>query len=332
MSTADTLEAKTAAAASRPFAPEDDAFHPPGPDIWHTETSWFAFHVPERKIGGWLYGFIRPNLGVCTSSVFLYDDTESAPHRALFSEHQQAQPIPDVRDLNDFQFPRGYRVRTLEPTRRYKLDFQHDDVLTVDLIFDGIMAPQPYAKNAFADSAHYDQLGHVTGHIVLRGEKIAVDCHSMRDRSWGPRSDSAPPNFNRMCYDYGCGPERVGFCTFSHQEELGEGGRSPIAHGFWLKDGRCVAIAEGVRTVERDPKNIWATRIVIEATDVEGVRHRAVGRSLSRFFFSPSRWISLDSLLEWDIDGSAGWGEDQDLWRYDQYALAYRRANHPGRP
>lgn len=313
------------------FRPEDDQFHPPGPDIWHTETSWFAFHIPERKIGGWLYGFIRPNIGVCTAAVFLYDHKESAPHRALFSEHQQAQPMPKELDLNNFTFPRGYSVRTLEPTRRYKLDYEYGGVLKVDLEFEGLMDPHPYMRNAFADSAHYDQLGHMTGYIILRGERIEVDCYSIRDRSWGPRTDNAPPNFNRMCYDYGCGPDRKGFVVFSHQQELGEGGTSPLAHGVFMHpDGRRVPIVEGTRTVTRDPKNIWVDRLLIECVDEEGQKHVMKGHSLSRFFFSPARWISLDSLIEWDIDGSKGWGEDQDLWRYDQYQLAYRQANYPG--
>lgn len=314
-----------------PYRAKDDQFHEPGSDVWHTEACWFSFHVPERNLGGWLYGFIRPNIGVCTSSVFLYDEKESAPHRAIFNEHQQAQPIPESPDLNDFQFPRGYHVKTLEPMTRYKLDFQQDDVLMVDLVFDAIMDPHPYSKNAFAESSHYDQIGHIIGHIVLRGERIDVDCHGMHDRSWGPRTDSAPPNFNRMCYDYGCGPDRLAFCTFSHQTELGGGGTSAIAHGFWLgEDGRRIQIVDGERTVERDPLNIWARRVTIDATDADGEDHHIEGRDLSHFFFSPARWISLITLLEWDIDGSTGWGEDQDLWRYDQYALAYRSANYPG--
>lgn len=314
-----------------PYTPEDDQFHAPGPDIWHTETAWFSFHVPERRISGWLYGFIRPNLGVCTSSVFLYDDTESAPHLALFNEHQQAQPIPKKLDLNDFRFPRGYHVKTLEPMHRYKLHFRQDDVLTIDLDFEAIMEPHPYSKGAFAESAHYDQLGHLTGHVILRGDKIPVDCYSIRDRSWGPRTDSAPPNFNRLCYDYGCGPDKKGFCTFSSQSEFGEGGSSPISHGFWLKDGRRLQIIDGIRTIERDPSLIWAKRIVIEATDAEGDRHTAIGRDLSHFFFSPARWISLVTLFEWEIDGSRGWGEGLDIWRWDQFSMAYRQTNYPVR-
>ncbi|MEE8320553.1 MAG: hypothetical protein V3R68_01785 [Gammaproteobacteria bacterium] len=62
-----------------PYTPEDDNFHGLSDDPWETETAWYSFHVPERKLGGWLYGFVRPNFGVCTAAVFLYDDQGFAP-------------------------------------------------------------------------------------------------------------------------------------------------------------------------------------------------------------------------------------------------------------
>ena len=88
-----------------PYGSDDDNFHAFSDDVWETETAWFSFNVPERKMGGWLYGFIRPNLGVCTAAVFLYDDRGSSPWEALFYEHQVVQPIKEQRDLRDFQPP-----------------------------------------------------------------------------------------------------------------------------------------------------------------------------------------------------------------------------------
>ena len=40
----------------------DDHFHPPTSDdpFW-TETCWFTFAVPERRLSGQLYPFFRPN-------------------------------------------------------------------------------------------------------------------------------------------------------------------------------------------------------------------------------------------------------------------------------
>src|SRR6202044_2157283 len=33
----------------------DDGWHDFSPHWWETETNWWSFNVPERKLGGWLY-------------------------------------------------------------------------------------------------------------------------------------------------------------------------------------------------------------------------------------------------------------------------------------
>ena len=47
------------------FTAADDGFHfaGMGDRWWMTETSWFSFCHPERKLGGWLYTMARPNIG-----------------------------------------------------------------------------------------------------------------------------------------------------------------------------------------------------------------------------------------------------------------------------
>ena len=47
------------------LSPEDDNFHPPKTDgRWEHETAWMWFFIPERKIGAWIYHYVRPNIGV----------------------------------------------------------------------------------------------------------------------------------------------------------------------------------------------------------------------------------------------------------------------------
>ena len=44
---------------------QDDEFHPPtSDDPYWTETCWFTFTVPERRLSGQLYPFFQPNQGV----------------------------------------------------------------------------------------------------------------------------------------------------------------------------------------------------------------------------------------------------------------------------
>jgi len=314
-----------------PFTAQDDQFHDPGDEIWFTETSWFSFHVPERNLSGWLYGFLRPNIGINTSSVFIYDhNCTGAPWTALYYHQQQAHPENQPRDLTDYTFPAGYRVQVVEPTNEYRLTFKRDELIEVDFTFTGSHAPVPFQKGAFVHSMHYDQIGHIRGTLKLGDEVIQVDCHSIRDRSWGPRTDVSPPTFNRISYDYAGNASGDGFCIFADQHEFGEGGTSELTHGFWLIDGRAVMLEKGTRTCTRDPKEIWIDTVTIEAVDVEGNHHRAVGKQKSHFLWPPSRWICSCTFMDWDVDGRQAWGEDQDLWRYEQWIAAWRRANVTG--
>jgi hypothetical protein len=311
-----------------PYGPADDNFHAYSDDVWETETAWFSFNVPERKLGGWLYGFIRPNLGICTAAVFLYDDQGFSPWEAPFYEHQVVQPIEEERDLRDFQFPTGYSLKMLEPLMHYKLFYQKDDVLTVDLDWQGIMEPHPFGhgKPPFVGASHFDQLGHVTGKLVLHGETIEVDCYSMRDRSWGPRQEQAPPSFERLSYNHGCSRDGTGFVVIGRQTDSENASQGTINHGFWLKNDRRIQLAAGSFKSERDPKRLWLNRIDIEATDEEGGEHLATGHAVSHFAWSTARWVNVLTLSRWDLDGVEGWGEAHDVWQYGQWSEALRSA------
>ena len=53
----------------------DDEFHlPTNDDPFWTETCWFTFTVPERKLSGQLYPFFRHNQHVTAAGVYFWDD------------------------------------------------------------------------------------------------------------------------------------------------------------------------------------------------------------------------------------------------------------------
>ena len=88
----------------------DDRFHPPSSDdpYW-TETCWFTFAVPERKLSAQLYPFFRPNQGVTSCGAFVWDDGASERWRCLYSKNLWHVPLPADADLTDLE---------LEPLRR----------------------------------------------------------------------------------------------------------------------------------------------------------------------------------------------------------------------
>ena len=309
-----------------PYGPEDDKFHEYTSDVWETETSWYSFNVPERKLAGWLYGFTRPNVGVCTAAVFVYDDKGFAPWEVPFYEHQVVQPIDMEADLRDSRFPIGYSTRMIEPLMRYELFYEKDDRLRVELTWKGIMEPHPFGhgKPPFVGASHFDQLGHVTGSVVLKGETIPVNCYSIRDRSWGPRGEQAPPAFERLSYNHGCSRDGTGFLVVGRQTDQGRVSEGKINHGFWLRDGLRIQMEEGTFQTERHPERNWIERMTIDTIDERGEAHQIRGQGISHFVWPTARWINVLNFSRWEMDGVEGWGEAQDVWQYGQWSDALR--------
>ena len=76
----------------------DDEFHPPtNDDPFWSETAWFAFSVPERKLAGWTYPFFRTNQGMCSAAVFVWDDRGDSPFDCRYYKQFWHLPVPDGR-------------------------------------------------------------------------------------------------------------------------------------------------------------------------------------------------------------------------------------------
>lgn len=305
-----------------PVTEADDNFHALSEDPWETETSWFSFNVPERNLAGWLYAWVRPNLRNCGGGVFVYDDTGVAPWELPYFQYQHTQPLPAQRDLRDFQFPNNYAVKMIEPLQRYQLHYADRELIALDLQFDAIQPPHrfPIGQPPFDKSGHFDQAGRVTGILVLRGETIAIDCMATRDRSWGVRQDHRG---SRLGYSFGSGSAQDSFCVFALPHKQDEQGREPVHHGNLVRNGEVGTITSGYRVVERDPATHYITRITIHARDDLGRSFSAVGNARSRMMGAVPRGTTLNTLLHWELDNGASFhGEDQDVWRHDQWRTA----------
>ncbi len=300
------------------FSELDDDFHHLTDDIWETETCWFSFNVPERKMGCWLYAWVRPNMKTAGGGVFLWDDYGAEIQHSPYYKYQYCQPLaPGTRNLRHFSFPEGYTVEMLEPLKRYRLAYQDRKHISLDLEFDGLCAPHPFSTGEppFDRTSHFDQPGHITGEMTLRGERFAVDSYSVRDRSWG----GARPDHlgGRIGYPFGAAKD-VAFCLFTRPQEAVDGAE-PVNHGFLWRDGQRAQLVSGQRWVERDPDRGWAISMRIIAEDDLGRTLNASGEVVSRIVLTGPRGPCINSLLEWRVDGREAWGEDQDVWRFDQW-------------
>jgi hypothetical protein len=289
----------------------DDEFHPATTDdpYW-TETCWFTFTVPERRLSGQLYPFFRPNQGTAAGGAYFWDDTGHETYDCLYAKNFWHLPIPD-RPLTDIELPNGIRYRCVEPQRVYEIGYDDPDggdEIHVDLTFTAVLPPH------YLGDKHVDQPGRYTGRIVLRGEEIPVDAYGFRDRSWGPRPQfgqgltTSPAR--RGGYSYATASDRDAFHSITM--DFGQGAIS--IHGYLLRDGVWAKLARGRREVaERDPDTGWATRVVLEGEDELGRELHAEGRTRNRLglFLNPNLF-TVNCLTEWTFDGVTAWGEDHE--------------------
>jgi hypothetical protein len=307
---------------SRPrFTPRDDGFHfaEMGDDWWATETAWFSFHHPARRLGGWFYTLVRPNIGTVAGGCWIWDDSAHLPWEVLYSTNYSALPMPRDQELTDCRLPTGVAIKVIEPCMRYALRYDDGERLRAELRFDGVMPPQPLTSvgSTFGSASHFDQFGRVTGELVLDGESIAIDCIGMRDRTWGRRPEDRP---RQAAYVTGAADAAHGFLAVTNPSPEGD----RVAYGFLLHDGQTAGLAEGDRRVEREPRAGWVTRITIEARDVAGRDMVASGVPVSRMVINRHTFIDVNSLIRWDLDGTIAWGEDQDMWPVHRWARTRR--------
>jgi len=304
-----------------PAPHRDDEFHPPATsDPFWTETCWFTFTVPERRLSGQFYPFFRPNQGVVSAAAYFWDDTGTTPADILHARHFWHLPIPD-QPLSDIHLGNGMTYRCDEPLQRYQLSYRDPDAdpdvgpgghqgLVVDLTFTGIAPPN------YLGESHLDQPGRYRGTIVLDGESIAVDSFGFRDRSWGSRSQfgrgiHGTPARNGG-YSYATASEHDAFHAITM--DFGMGGVA--IHGYVLRDGTWAKVASGGRRVlERDPVSAYPTAVAIDLRDELGRDLHAEGRCLNGLglFLNPNLY-SVNCLTEWAFDGMTAYGEDHDNW------------------
>ena len=297
----------------------DDDFHAPLSDSWwETETVWFSFYVPERRIGAWLYNFVRPNIGVTGGGVMLYDDLAWSHVETPYYRCYNVMQLPEKRDLRDITFPSGVAVTALRPLTSYRLTFDDSERLTLDVQWDAITDPW-VGKLVDGTPRHLDQFGRVTGHLVLHGERLEIDCYAMRDRSWQhTRREQWKDGGGN---GYTCGAADASASVFMIGEEQ-------ASDGFLVLDGHRAGLAHGRRRVERDPATSQVSRVVLTGKDTEGRDFEVVSSAVSKMAMTVPgvQGVCWTTMLDMSINGTHAWGEDQDFWPINGWAKFRRKA------
>lgn len=285
--------------------PSDDDLHRPATDdLFWTETAWFAFAVPERKVLGFVYPVFRANQDICSSGVYLWDDTGETDLECLYAHNYWHMPLPQT--LTSMSLPSGLSYEVLKPLRQYHVTYDSDDC-KFDLVYEGLCDPILTPRGD-----HLDQPCRVTGTVSLLGETLTVDGYEIRDKSWSVRSDHSlvlPDRISEGSYLYGINADTA----FLARTMGSHPNADRLRRGGWLlRDGIVSPLVSGRRDVEREPGRP-PSRVEVSGTDELGREFTAVGQSVNHFVYrsSPamSPWISG---VQWTIDGSPAWGENQE--------------------
>jgi hypothetical protein len=298
---------------------EHDAWHEPTTDdpYW-TETSYWGFYVPERKLSGTVYNMWRRNLGLVSSRVWVWDDDGDLPHDIPYTSMQEQLVIPDDADPTSFSLPSGLSCERTGTLGAHHLQYADGEALAFDLQTSPAREPvAAWGGHGGEGSGHFDQHIAVTGTIRLWGENIDVDCLSMRDRSWSVRPDFGLP---RLMAGYMHGAASADECFLvmatGDPDSQARGETQPIPRsGCLVRDGIPAVITGGSRTtVERHRGR--PRRLAVELEDELGRTVRMQGEALNNLGaqLNPSifNWFSLQ---RWTYDdGTIAIGEDQETW------------------
>ena len=290
----------------------DEIFHPAGEDPWWNESGWFGFAVPERDINGFVYYFHDVRTGISGGGPALWDPSGEQVYDCLFYDWRWHQPPTGPLDFQEFTLPNSLGHQVLEPMRRYRLSYSQLG-LELDLEWTALMEPHELGHGRATGPRHFDQPGRMRGAATLNGERLDVDCYSLRDRTWGPHRPGA-----RRSGDYlwaiASSESHWHAITLAGKQS----GADAVMGGYLVRDGELGELVTGTRrVVER--KSGAPARVLLEADDDRGRTLHAEGqvRTALRWLGWPGR-LTFWTLTDWRWDGLQGWGEDQEFFAREQ--------------
>ena len=295
----------------------DDEFHPPtSDDPYWTETCWFTFTVPERRLSGQLYPFFRPNQGVLSAGAFFWDHTGGTPADILHARQFWHLPIPE-QPLSDIALPNGITYRCVEPLRRYALTYDDPDAVAPP--------PAPSTSTSCSTPSRPPTIS-ASPTSTNRGGTWAPSSSAARRSRWtrsgsgtarGGRARSSARGIHNSAamsggYSYATASEGHAF----HAITMDFGTGALAIHGYILRDGERSKVTSGTRRVlERDPRTAYPLRVALDLVDESGRELHAEGecRNGLGLFLNPNLY-TVNCLTEWTFDGIAAFGEDHDNW------------------
>ncbi len=294
---------------------DDDGFHSPtSHDPTWVETAWFPFWLMKVATTVYVRVWFRANEGVQGGAISAWRDEDEPVVSDGWTE-----PFSGPVDLLDLRLANGFHLECLEPLTAYRIRHQSEQV-DLDISFRALMEPNPVSPRESPGmfEGHFEQPGRVTGAVRLGDQRHSIDCPTVRDRSWGPRT--MRPGI-RIGNAHGTGMDGWAFFAYVNPDDSGT---EHITSGYWQKDGQAARLVTGKRQSEMTGD--FAHTITVDARDALD-RHLVVrGRCANRQALDAGHDLyAVLNLIEWDNgSGTDAWGENHDIWSKHDWLAADR--------
>src|SRR5262245_51456576 len=236
---------------------------------------------------------------MCCAGPGFWDARATAPFDALYWDVHWLQHIPDGNMLST-EYPNGLLVERLVPGRTFRFFYKRADC-AFDLTWDAVADPHEVVPDHQvtddAFSGHFEQPGRMTGRLALGADEYAVDCWSMRDRSWGPRDTHTA---HQGDYLWGIAGENESF----HAISVLDGETNRIHAGYLRRDGETADLTSGRTWTEGRIGGLRSDRIVVEAQDALGRTLHAEGRTRNGVLYQ----VYPRATIVWGLVGGGGDG------------------------
>ena len=296
---------------------EDYKFHERDTkDRTWTETLFVIFSVPEAGISASVYTLTRPNLGVCHSSIEIHKGFCFHPWQIHHCDSQMHLPCPE--NFADFSLDNGLSFKAHNAR---DLDFKYqsrDGNCAFDLTYRSICDPidphdpkdNPQVSSAKVkgydgwNTGHLEGKGHVTGELLLRGQKYRIDCVEGTNKSWGPRNDwgNKGATWVHIDLDEDFSAFLVLGLSFKNKEVV----YGPFNYGYIASKGKRRPIISASMTAQR--LDMLVTRATVELRDDQGKTYVAHGTTIAGapwYSFNPAS-AGFQTLMRWECDGRTG--------------------------
>ena len=301
---------------------DDEFLHSPAPSGHYasTETSYFGFSIPERKLNGEVYMWFHPVLKVMSCSVYIWTGVKKTSLACDYINHHHYLPWP-TNGIADYTIEAvGLHIKVIEPLKSVQLDFE-DKARNVSFSMrqEAIMPP-----GVRPGGFHFTQAMKVNGELNLYGDKMNIGGFFSRDHSWGQERREDPMPFPPLSWTVGVFNKDFAFHVLAMDDPALkpewasafpaiESGAN-IFWGYVWKDGKLTPLTAARKLTKRASDGLTPVSMALELEDAKGRIFPIRGDMQASMPWQT--WQNMNCffcLTRWQCGNDIGYGDTQDV-------------------